>query len=91
MRECDHQAVQQGFMVKVVKKEGFDHPIPEVIATYPGERTTPRLQEDHATTTDHCDPRRACAEAPLRAVGSGEGLSASHPTYPGIRAPTGSP
>ena len=39
--KCDHQAVQQGFMVKVVKKEGFDHPIPEVIATYPAERTTP--------------------------------------------------
>ena len=28
-------------MVKVVKKDGFPHPIPEVIATYPGERTTP--------------------------------------------------
>ena len=41
MRECDHQAVQQGFMVKVVKKDGFSHPIPEVIATFPGERTTP--------------------------------------------------
>jgi branched-chain amino acid transport system substrate-binding protein len=41
MRECDHQAVQQGFMVKVVKKAGFSHPIPEIIATYPGERTTP--------------------------------------------------
>ena len=41
LRECDHQAVQQGFMVKVVKKEGFPHPIPEVIATFPGERTTP--------------------------------------------------
>jgi branched-chain amino acid transport system substrate-binding protein len=41
MRACDHQGVQQGFMVKVVKKEGFDTPIPEVIATFPGERTTP--------------------------------------------------
>lgn len=41
MRECDHQAVQSGFMVKVVKKDGYPHPIPEVIATYPGERTTP--------------------------------------------------
>jgi len=40
-RECDHQAVQQGFMVKVVKKDGFDTPIPEVIATFPGDRTTP--------------------------------------------------
>jgi branched-chain amino acid transport system substrate-binding protein len=41
MRECDHQAVQPGFMVRVVKKEGYAHPIPEVIATFPGERTTP--------------------------------------------------
>ena len=38
-RKCDHQAVQQGFMVKVVKRG--DDLIPEVIATYPGERTTP--------------------------------------------------
>jgi len=44
-RDCDHQAVQQGFMVKVVKKEGFDTPIPEVIATYPGERTTPACKK----------------------------------------------
>jgi branched-chain amino acid transport system substrate-binding protein len=41
MRACDHQAVQQGFMVKVVKKDGFDTPIPEVIATFPGALTTP--------------------------------------------------
>jgi branched-chain amino acid transport system substrate-binding protein len=40
-RDCDNQAVQQGFMVKVVKKDGYDMPIPEVIATFPGERTTP--------------------------------------------------
>ena len=41
IRKCDHQGVQQGFMVRVVQKPGFDTPIPEVIATYPGERTTP--------------------------------------------------
>jgi branched-chain amino acid transport system substrate-binding protein len=41
MRKCDHQGVQQGFMAKVVKHEGFSHPVPEVIATFPGERTTP--------------------------------------------------
>ena len=41
MRKCDHQGVQQGFMVKVVKKDGFDTPVPEVIATYPSDRTTP--------------------------------------------------
>jgi len=41
MRKCDHQAVQQGFMVKVVERTGFPHPVPEVIATFPGEKTTP--------------------------------------------------
>ena len=41
IRKCDHQGVQQGFIIKAVKKEGFAHPIPEVIATYPGDRTTP--------------------------------------------------
>jgi branched-chain amino acid transport system substrate-binding protein len=41
MRACDHQAVQSGFMVKVVKREDAAMPIPEVIASYPGERTTP--------------------------------------------------
>jgi branched-chain amino acid transport system substrate-binding protein len=44
-RDCDHQAVQQGFMVKVVKKDGYDTPIPEVIATFPGERTTPACKK----------------------------------------------
>jgi branched-chain amino acid transport system substrate-binding protein len=41
MRACDHQAVQAGFMVKVVKQEGVAMPIPEVIASFPGDRTTP--------------------------------------------------
>jgi branched-chain amino acid transport system substrate-binding protein len=41
MRACDHQAVQSGFMVKVAKKDGSDMPIPEIIATFPGEKTTP--------------------------------------------------
>jgi branched-chain amino acid transport system substrate-binding protein len=41
MRKCDHQGVQAGFVVKAVKKEGFDHPIPEVIATLPADRVTP--------------------------------------------------
>ncbi|HEX6610829.1 MAG TPA: ABC transporter substrate-binding protein [Hyphomicrobiaceae bacterium] len=41
IRKCDHQGVQAGFVVKAVKKEGFDHPIPEVIATLPAERVTP--------------------------------------------------
>jgi branched-chain amino acid transport system substrate-binding protein len=41
MRKCDHQGVQAGFVIKAVKKDGFDHPIPEVIATLPADRVTP--------------------------------------------------
>ena len=41
MRACDHQAVQQGYMVQGGEERGHPTPIPEVIATYPGERTTP--------------------------------------------------
>jgi branched-chain amino acid transport system substrate-binding protein len=41
MRECDHQAAQQGFVVKAVKRSGFDYPIPEVIKTYPADVVTP--------------------------------------------------
>lgn len=41
MRACDHQAEQQGFMVKVVRKEGAKDPIPELIATFPADQITP--------------------------------------------------
>ena len=41
MRACDHQAEQPGFVVRVVKKEGMEHPVPEVIATYTADRVTP--------------------------------------------------
>lgn len=41
MRKCDHQGVQQGFMVKVAASKEFPHPVPEVIATYPGDKVTP--------------------------------------------------
>jgi branched-chain amino acid transport system substrate-binding protein len=41
MRACDHQAEQPGFVVKVVKKEGMEHPVPEVIATYAADKVTP--------------------------------------------------
>ncbi len=40
IRACDHQAVQQGYIVKVVKQED-SMPVPQVIATYPGDRTAP--------------------------------------------------
>jgi branched-chain amino acid transport system substrate-binding protein len=41
MRECDHQASQQGFVVKAVKRAGFAYPVPEVIRTYPADTVTP--------------------------------------------------
>ncbi|MGE3916334.1 MAG: ABC transporter substrate-binding protein, partial [Hyphomicrobiaceae bacterium] len=41
MRKCDHQGVQQGFIFKASKRDGFSHPVPEIIATYPGDRVTP--------------------------------------------------
>ncbi len=41
MRKCDHQGVQSGYVVRVAKRDGFDYPVPEIIKTLPGERTTP--------------------------------------------------
>jgi branched-chain amino acid transport system substrate-binding protein len=41
MRACDHQGEQQGFVIKVVKRDGMEHPVPEVIATYAPDRITP--------------------------------------------------
>jgi len=45
MRACDHQGVQQGFMVKVVRKEGFVDPVPELIATFPADQVTPACRK----------------------------------------------
>lgn len=45
MRACDHQAVQQGFMVKVVRKEGTASPVPELIATFPADQITPACRQ----------------------------------------------
>jgi branched-chain amino acid transport system substrate-binding protein len=41
VRKCDHQAVQTGYMVKLVKADGFSYPVPQIIATYRGDKTTP--------------------------------------------------
>ncbi|HZT47484.1 MAG TPA: ABC transporter substrate-binding protein [Hyphomicrobiaceae bacterium] len=41
MRKCDHQGVQQGFIIKAAKKDGFTYPVPEVIATLPADKVTP--------------------------------------------------
>src|SRR5215469_8463651 len=45
IRACDHQGVQQGYMVKVVSKEGAKLPAPVIIATYPGEEVTPACRQ----------------------------------------------
>jgi len=41
IRKCDHQGVQQGFIVKAAKRQGFSHPVPEVLATLAADRVTP--------------------------------------------------
>ena len=45
MRACDHQAVQGGYMVKVVQEAGFKTPIPKIISTYPGDQITPACRQ----------------------------------------------
>lgn len=45
MRACDHQGVQRGFMVKVVHKDGFTDPVPELIATFPADEITPACRQ----------------------------------------------
>jgi branched-chain amino acid transport system substrate-binding protein len=41
MRACDHQAVQGGYVVKVGKNPAYPTPVPEIIATFPGDAITP--------------------------------------------------
>ncbi len=45
MRACDHQAVQGGYIVKVVKKEGAKFPVPEIVTTFPGDQVTPACRQ----------------------------------------------
>ncbi len=49
MRACDHQAVQQGFMVKVVKQAGETAPVLDVIAVYPAAEVTPACRQETYT------------------------------------------
>lgn len=46
MRKCDHQAVQPGFAVEAVKDPKYPHLVPKVLATYPGEKVTPRCRTE---------------------------------------------
>ena len=49
MRKCDHQAVQPGFVVEAVKDPAYSHLIPKILATYPGDKVTPKCRtEDFA-------------------------------------------
>ena len=41
IRKCDHQAMQAGTMVKLVKDSAFSYPVPEIIASYTAEQTVP--------------------------------------------------
>lgn len=41
IRKCDHQAVQAGTMVKLVKAPDFSFPVPQIIAAYTPEQTAP--------------------------------------------------
>ncbi|MBV9251063.1 MAG: ABC transporter substrate-binding protein [Acetobacteraceae bacterium] len=45
MRACDHQAVQAGYVVKVGKQEGFKFPVPQIVATFPGDQITPACRQ----------------------------------------------
>jgi branched-chain amino acid transport system substrate-binding protein len=46
MRKCDHQAVQPGFAVECVKDPKYPHPIPKILATYPGDKVTPKCRTE---------------------------------------------
>ena len=46
MRKCDHQAVQPGFAVQAVKDPKYPHLIPKVLATFPGDKVTPKCRTE---------------------------------------------
>ena len=49
MRKCDHQAVQPGFAVQAVKDPNYPHLIPKILATYPGDKVTPKCRTEDFT------------------------------------------
>ena len=46
MRKCDHQAVQPGFAVQAVKDPKYPHLVPKILATYPGDKVTPKCRTE---------------------------------------------
>jgi branched-chain amino acid transport system substrate-binding protein len=49
IRGCDGQAEQQGFVVRVARREGFPVPAPEVIATFTAAEVTPACRASNFT------------------------------------------
>src|SRR5216117_139793 len=46
MRKCDHQAVQPGFAVEAVKDPTYPHLIHKILATFPGDKVTPKCRTE---------------------------------------------
>lgn len=49
VRACDGQAEQQGFVVRVARRDGFPHPVPEVISTFTAAEVTPACRASNFT------------------------------------------
>ena len=46
MRKCDHQAVKATWIVEAVKDAAYPHLVPKILATFPGERVTPKCRTE---------------------------------------------
>jgi branched-chain amino acid transport system substrate-binding protein len=49
IRACDGQAEQQGFVVRVARREGFPYPVPDVISTFTAAEVTPACRASNFT------------------------------------------
>src|SRR4029077_18198849 len=89
IRKCDHQAVQLGFAVEAVKDPKYPHPIPKILATYPGEKVTPKCRtEDFSERTGRGAPRgKSGRTAPQRADARGAPLPRLRRSLAGLRYP----
>jgi branched-chain amino acid transport system substrate-binding protein len=45
IRQCDHQALQSGYIVKLVKDEAFPFPVPQLLSTYAADQTAPACRQ----------------------------------------------
>ena len=46
MRKCDHQAVKATWIVEAVRDAAYPHLAPKILATFPGERVTPKCRTE---------------------------------------------